>query len=157
PPSQKANANYTNYLRLASTRSTSRRWVPGRRARRARPPYGQMGRSAMRRQQIPDAGVFRAENPGAESLETTIFHQRIALAKGAGIRKKDPFPQVIPVEIEPRRTVCGVPLDVAVIGFGEIERIVRGDIFGGGVGLVAGFVARVGLDRRASKPVIAIE
>src|SRR6202171_176755 len=41
------------------------------------------------RQEFPDASVFLPENPGAESLQAAVFHQRIALAERVGVGRSE--------------------------------------------------------------------
>ena len=113
----------------------------------------------MGRQEIPDASVFLPENPGAESLQAAVFHQRIALAEGARVGEKDPFAQVVAIKEKPGGTVDGIPLDAASVSLSEIQGVVSGDVFRAWVGLVRGREAglRGSFHRRPSEPVIAIE
>src|SRR6266446_3266169 len=111
------------------------------------------------RQEFPDGSVFLPENPGAESLQTAVFYQRIALAERAGVSEKYPFSQVVAIEEKPGGTVDGIPFDVAVVSPGEIQGVVGGDVFRAWVGFVRGRKAclRGSFHRRTSEPVIAVE
>src|ERR1700686_1235829 len=72
------------------------------------------------RQEFPDASVFLPENPGAESLQAAVFHQRIALAERAGVGEKYPFAQVVAIKEKPGGTVDRIPFDAAFVTPGEI-------------------------------------
>src|SRR5271169_3461493 len=54
-------------------------------------------RSLVGRQEIPDGGVFFAEDPRAEALEAAVFHQCIALAESVGVGEKNPFAHVVAI------------------------------------------------------------
>src|SRR6267143_4656585 len=110
-----------------------------------RPPYLQIRaattsarcqRSLVRRQKIPDGRVFRPENPGAESLQAAVFHQRTALAEGVRVGEKNPFAQVVAIKEKPGRTVYRIPLHAPCINPGEFQCVVGGDVLGTWVGLV---------------------
>src|SRR5579859_6852458 len=96
--------------------------------------------SFVRRQQIPDALVFRPQHPRAESLQSAFLDQRVALAKSARVSEKDPFAHICPIKIEPGCSICGIPFDMPAISLREIECVVRADIFGGRIWHIAGFV-----------------
>src|SRR6267378_5907051 len=116
-------------------------------------------RSFVGRQEFPDGSVFLPENPGAEPLQAAVFHQRIALAEGAGVGEKYPFAQVVAIEEKPGGTVDRIPFEAAVVSPGEIQGVVGGDVFRAGVGLVRGREAglRGSFHRRPGEPMIAIE
>src|SRR3984893_7969762 len=116
-------------------------------------------RSFVGRQEFPDGSVFLPENPGAESLQAAVFYQRIALAERPGVGEKYPFAQVVAIEEKPGGTVDRIPIDAASISLGEIQGVVRGDVFCAWVGFVRGREAclRGSFHRRTSEPVIAVE
>ena len=104
----------------------------------------------MRRQQIPNAGVFGAQDPGAKSFEAAVFGERITLPECADVGVENPLALAVTVEIEPRDAIRGVPFDFAAVGAAKIERVGGGNIFGGGIGFIDG------LKRCAGEPVVAV-
>src|ERR1035438_8719782 len=79
-------------------------------------------------QEGPNCGVLFTQHPGAESLKAILPDEFVPILKSAQVGEEDPFAHLVAIEEKIRAMVCGVPLDLSVVGQGELECIGRADV-----------------------------
>jgi hypothetical protein len=99
--------------------------------------------------------IFGSEHPGTKALQLAIGDELVAIAEGAQIGVEDPFAHLVAIEVEERAVIGFVPIELAAVGSGELQRVGSADVVAGEIGLLlaGGLVCC----RRAGVPVIAVE